>query len=640
MNRKNLTAAVLAGLAGVAGMAGAAQAQTAAAVNLNPDGLGEVLLYPYYTTNDDNTTLVTVVNTTDNAKAVKIRFLEAYNSREVLDFNLYLSPWDVWVAAIADSSAFGAEAGVPHLFIPDTSCTVPYLYGDAYNEDLGGGLQAFLPYFYTGDFEDGGPTDISRTSEGYMQVIEMGTMTDNDSVAKDELEGAIDLLGNKVGKHAARIGSATAATHVIKEDDDGNEYVEPEDCQLLVDNWTQYRGNVTKPHPLAGWWLDEAVTNCGETELGDVDPDDVSVGNCGQTDGVYGLDSTEANSGGLFGGAAIINVPKGTMFSYDAKAVQGYDDTADGIHYYPGTIHPSLNDGNVDQAIVFVGQGQTALLDYSDYRSVDAVSAVFMHDTLANTFVIQEDIKAATEWVMTLPTKAWYVDTLLTGQSFTWWEPNPADPGCLDWEDEGDNNPFRAAPNGDYVGGSGPGGDWAPGDDYPVGYLNCDPIKAGEEVALAPFTEPFDGESCDAVSFRSWDREESPTEEGGNIIPPIVSPAPPGTAPPGETPFELCYEVNVLRFGDVSVFGTDSDILYTVSGTADNGWARITFNGVDSLGLEGLPVIGFDAEQYTNGVLEGGVLANYGGLFMHKGSVSCPSAEEGDGDCMSAATAQ
>ena len=65
MNRKNLTAAVLAGLAGAAGIAGSAQA-----VNLNPDGLGQVLIYPYYTTNDGNDTLLSVVNTTEEAKAV------------------------------------------------------------------------------------------------------------------------------------------------------------------------------------------------------------------------------------------------------------------------------------------------------------------------------------------------------------------------------------------------------------------------------------------------------------------------------------------------------------------------------------------------------------------------------------------
>ena len=75
MNRKNLTAAVLAGLTGVAGMAGGVQA----AVNLNPDGLGDLLIYPYYTTNDDNVTLVTVVTTTSDSNAVKFLLLEAYN---------------------------------------------------------------------------------------------------------------------------------------------------------------------------------------------------------------------------------------------------------------------------------------------------------------------------------------------------------------------------------------------------------------------------------------------------------------------------------------------------------------------------------------------------------------------------------
>ncbi len=48
---------------------------------------------------------------------------------------------------------------------------------------------------------------------------------------------------------------------------------------------------------------------------------------------------------------------------------------------------------------------------YTYDRGVDAMSAVFMHDTLANTFTIEEDLAAGTEWVMTFPTKLWYVDT-------------------------------------------------------------------------------------------------------------------------------------------------------------------------------------------------------------------------------------
>jgi len=102
MKRNSLTTALLAGLAGAAGLA-----TTASAVNLNPDGLGQVLIYPYYTVNDGNQTLVSVVNTTNRVKAVKVRFLEGRNSKEVLDFNLYLSPFDVWAAAVYTTGTTG-----------------------------------------------------------------------------------------------------------------------------------------------------------------------------------------------------------------------------------------------------------------------------------------------------------------------------------------------------------------------------------------------------------------------------------------------------------------------------------------------------------------------------------------------------
>ena len=96
--KKSLYAA-LAGVSAL-GATGAAQA-----VSVNPDGLGQALIYPYYTVRDKVAgapfaSLLSVVNSTASAKAVKVRFLEGKNSREVLDFNLYLSKRDVWVAAV------------------------------------------------------------------------------------------------------------------------------------------------------------------------------------------------------------------------------------------------------------------------------------------------------------------------------------------------------------------------------------------------------------------------------------------------------------------------------------------------------------------------------------------------------------
>jgi len=72
MKKNTMATAIVAGLAGVAGIA-----NISTAVNLNPDGVGQVLLYPYYTVNDGNTTALSVVNTTDSGKAVKVRFLDA-----------------------------------------------------------------------------------------------------------------------------------------------------------------------------------------------------------------------------------------------------------------------------------------------------------------------------------------------------------------------------------------------------------------------------------------------------------------------------------------------------------------------------------------------------------------------------------
>jgi hypothetical protein len=164
MKRNNLTTAILAGITGVAGIASVSNA-----VNLNSDGVGQVLVYPYYTVNKGLNTLISVVNTTDEVKAVKVRFLEGRNSRECLDFNLYMSPYDVWTAALAPV----AGGGNTQILTADTSCTVP--------QAISG--QPFLPFAFTGAFDDDQGSDIARCTEGHFEMIEMGTVTGADAAA-------------------------------------------------------------------------------------------------------------------------------------------------------------------------------------------------------------------------------------------------------------------------------------------------------------------------------------------------------------------------------------------------------------------------------------------------------------------------
>lgn len=600
MNRKNLTAAVLAGLAGAAGLAGTAQA-----VNLNPDGLGQVLIYPYYTSNDGNQTILSVVNTTENAKAVKVRFLEGYNSREVLDFNLYLSAYDVWVAAIADN------AGTPTLYIPDNSCTVPYLYKANQITTPSGpvGVQPFLSLAYAGSFNDGGPEGIARAAEGHYEMIEMGT-----------------LVGD----------SADYATHQMTaavKDKDGNvtrpATWEPLDCDELVDQWTEYFGAPD------GIWFAEAASN----ENCRLDPGNADLIGC------QAWTDTTRNSGGLFGGGAVINANNGTMFSYDAKAIQGFDKTDDGIHYLPGSIHPSLDDGDQQTAYVFFGVPQDRAVALFYARPIDAVSAVFMHEHIMNEYTAEPDLNAATEWVVTFPTKHYYVDELLLPSVATFfWTPTPGADECANWQ-AGDPYPTHKGEFGDTIDGPGPWDNIAFGWNWGncVYIENTTQVDSGE--AHLPFTELFDGEACEVVTLRTWDRDErtfEPDTPGGSR-PPVVSPSLPGGCDPNLqicdfTPFELCYQTNVLRFGDETIFGTPeiegSSLLITVDTGLDeaSGWGQINMYAdqrhVDYAGLVGLPVTGFAAYEFENGYLDGGsVKANYGGLFGHKANVRRTCAE-------------
>jgi hypothetical protein len=153
-NKKSLCVALAA--TGMLGAAGVAQA-----VNVSENGLGNVLIYPYYTVNKDingnsYNTLMSVVNTTSSTKAIKVRFREGKNSVEVLDFNVFLSPFDVWTASITPSAAGGG-----HIATSDKSCTIPTFPA--------GGTD-----FRTSEFES---TDngVARTAEGYFEVFEMAT---------------------------------------------------------------------------------------------------------------------------------------------------------------------------------------------------------------------------------------------------------------------------------------------------------------------------------------------------------------------------------------------------------------------------------------------------------------------------------
>lgn len=476
MKKSSLTTAVLAGLAGVVGFAGSSNA-----VELNPDGTGQVLIYPYYTVNAGQQTLISVVNSTAVGKAVKVRFLEGYDSKEVLDFNLFLSPYDVWTAtifALADAGGTSEGAAVMNA---DNSCTVPAFTQAPFSNAL-----------FTGAASDSGPTDISRTREGYIEMIAMADVTG------DTLD---DITHDATGV--------------------------PADCASL------------------------ALRDIGNTDF--IPP-----------------------AGGLFGNGYIVNVPDGTMYAYNADAIDGFTDTV--LFTNSGSTTPSLqqvNGGGGPTAVVahvFLGGGTLQTLTYPQSQAIDAVSAVFQASALMNTWVANEDASFGTDWVVTFPTKRFYV-----------------------------NPPVTTPPTG----------------------------------ATAPFVEVFGesgaGQSCVVIDATVYDREE-----GSAVFVPgdVFSPAP-ADAPPSS----LCHEVNVITISDptdpMSVLGSPYETAPGVSALAVNippfgeaGWMYLDLNPVvqphalrdDAAGisLSGLPATGFNASRFINTNVTPGVLANYSGAFRHR----------------------
>ena len=134
---------------------------SAGAVSLSRTGVGQALVYPFYTVDNNQDTLISVVNASATGKAVQVSFLEAYSGRHVLDLVVFLKAHDVWTAAAsADATSGGAV-----LHTSDTSCTLPAVPG--------AGL-AFSSASYDGSLgypNDGGPLDISRVREGMLDLV-------------------------------------------------------------------------------------------------------------------------------------------------------------------------------------------------------------------------------------------------------------------------------------------------------------------------------------------------------------------------------------------------------------------------------------------------------------------------------------
>lgn len=481
MSKCRLFVAVLAGLV--------ATSPPSRAVELNPDGMGQVLVYPYYTVNAGLSTLLSVVNDGSRAKLVKVRFLEAYNGQRVLDFNLFLSAYDVWTAAVF---ALDANGGA-NVLTEDRSCTNPSLV-DRSNKLPDG--RSYEP-FRNNEYQGAGPRGLERTREGHIEIIEMATIA-----AGSDLEAAV--------------------SHV-----DGV----PRDCA---------RARATQGN----------------------DPALLSPG------------------GGLYGSGTIVNPAVGTLYAYSADAIDGFHTLTDGPVFQDNL--PRLNAAATSPTtarafnyatVAGEGANLVTVSDYALANAIDAVSAVFTASSISNEYILEATAGAETDWVLTFPTKNYYVNAGEPIPPFTKTF-TTADASCVKVS-------YRTL------------------DREERRRLGSVPLPAPTELPLS---------LCYETQVISFSKAADYAAAGGLS--------------------QVLGSRLTANIDPRAVGFTSGQLVLNLDGVESHALRP----SLDGDVFHGLPVTGFMAVNYINGN-NNGALANYSGTYRHRAQRRCTSAAEGQAAC-------
>ncbi|MBO9665082.1 hypothetical protein [Dokdonella sp.] len=450
----------------------------AAAVSLNPKGLGQALIYPYYTVNNHQDTLLSVINTGNTGKALKVRFLEGYNGRPALDFLVFLAPLDTWVAAVSAVDPADPTSGAK-LVTNDNSCI------DGSNKE-----KTFVTYGFDGQSPgfpaDGGPQDIARVREGYFEIVTLGD-----------------------------VDPASDTSEIISPSYQSGQILPP-DCSRLN--------------------VDAALADL-------IPPND-----------------------GLMGSAMIVNAGDGIFYSYNASALTGFTDR---VLMPPEDTLAQANSAASRRhgavATISTNDGSPLTLDYD--RGIDAVSAALMADTLYNEFLTASSMGANTDWVVTFPTKAFYVDKQTYPSSTTapFFEPFT----------DGRSRATTSATQYDRKSQSSPEA--------------CEAVPGPSCLAFRPFFE----HQVNVVGFL---------------------PNPDARAPSGVLGSHLTAHVEPFwEEGWMRVDLATHDGGHALSGGRTLDGANVQLNG--------LPVVGFMAYNVINTQAQPGKLSNYSGTFEHRSTI-------------------
>ncbi len=360
-------------------------ASGAQAVHLNLDGMGQVLIYPYYNVNNNFQTNLHIVNTQNAYKIVKVRFRESGLSRDVLSFNIYMSPYDTWTGVVRN---LGGKA---NLTSDDNTCTLPA--NDAVTDM---GVLSSTGWEFNTSYSNVSDGDAR---EGYIEVIEIGNIPP-------------ELFTDMNGDSAIVVSDDMLVQIGLKHDASGV----PGNCDVVTLGWSAGYGVGT---------LAVENTAARENWQGDATATPDANGRSGGADDNDGLGGSYLlpPSGGLYGHAIYLNLADGSAFVNEATVLNNYSTMAQ--HWRPDDVAhsllPSLASGDVNTSVAIDPDDGTPIASGAWGYTVDAtrndgdpetpasgtnpwpVASALMATGIVNDWFIDPTYEGATDWVVTFP---------------------------------------------------------------------------------------------------------------------------------------------------------------------------------------------------------------------------------------------
>ncbi|MET0001899.1 MAG: hypothetical protein ABW125_21095, partial [Candidatus Thiodiazotropha lotti] len=363
---------------------------TAFSVQINHDRTGQLALLPYYTVNSNFITNFTLTNTTDKYKAVRVRLLDSRIGADLLNINLYLSPYDVWNATLRMNPATGR----PNLITEDESCTYPD------KAEFQAGFDLENPYTVT--------TDDDLT-EGYLEIIEMGDIADGAGPALDGgFEAEIDAGGVADGVVDSGAGDRSIMMYGLLHDPNGL----PEDCSVVADAWV---AGAASASDINGFEQGSMSSEGMAQDSGDPALPYDNSDNAGLV----------APSGGINAYGIMINVEAGAAFVQEGVHIDRY--TTVPQHYLPddpvnyrlpslasGDVREAyktntLGDGMISDTMPLTEYDTGALQDISPMPSVPMgsnplpIAAILSTDVVSAPYFVEANVNGETDIVLTFP---------------------------------------------------------------------------------------------------------------------------------------------------------------------------------------------------------------------------------------------